>query len=821
MAWTRLARFAFVLVCLGTSLYCLLASQPISYHWFIRDPIVFGLPEAVTAQPYLFLLALLGVAAGLAGDLRRAETRRPALGFLVIHALAAILLVVLAPLADPPNDFRSYLWALVALFPLVWLALLDHAAAARTLDWAPLAGGGELRLATPLAAALFLWLGYAGTSYLQRPGDGSGWSWLGLGASLAAHLFLCLALFAALVLARRLAQRFRQPARAEFFFAGLVVWFALAVTLRTAVLAPIGFNDRWADVYAGAFALALVGSVGGLGARLSASSGQAGSGLQVLLLPLAPSRRSPWLYAAWLAGLLVIAYGVPALLRTFDWNFVTQRLSVVVVWIAGLALFYALGAARPRKPAPLVVSLLLAAGSLGGYLALTRAGAAAARAAALAEYAGYDVSFQVAHDLLQPTVREREYREFYKFLRRNANLPASTPIELPELELAEGSTPAEGSKPHIFIFVLDSLRRDYLSAYNPAVDFTPALGRLARESLVFENAFTRYGGTALAEPSIWSGVLQPHLIYPQPYHRINALEKFIEREGYGSYVTVDPHLGMILRAPPALTRLDDGLRWEDYDLCRTVAELEGKLGTRRGDSPPVFVYTQPQNLHTVSLFRRRGERGPARAYPGFNAEYAAELERVDACLGGFVEWLKARGLYDESVIVLTSDHGDSPGEFGRIGHTNKLFPEVLRVPLIVRVPERWRAGLTWDAKEVAFTVDITPTLYYLLGHRPLRSSPVLGRPLLALTDEERRAYLQPSYLVASSYGPVFGLLDAEGRSLFIVDAFSETTQFYDLRRSERLPARFTAAQRDQVERALRSHLASLNAFYGLKPAPDE
>ena len=48
-------------------------------------------------------------------------------------------------------------------------------------------------------------------------------------------------------------------------------------------------------------------------------------------------------------------------------------------------------------------------------------------------------------------------------------------------------------RPHIFVFVIDSLRRDYVSPYNRQVSFTPALERFARESTVFERAFTRYG----------------------------------------------------------------------------------------------------------------------------------------------------------------------------------------------------------------------------------------------------------------------------------------------------------------------------------------
>ena len=64
-----------------------------------------------------------------------------------------------------------------------------------------------------------------------------------------------------------------------------------------------------------------------------------------------------------------------------------------------------------------------------------------------------------------------------------------------------------------------------------------------------------------------------------------------------------------------------------------------------------------------------------------------------------IDDLKARQLYDDSVIVLTSDHGDSLGEEGRWGHAYTLFPEVLQVPLIVHLPPRLRAQFDLDEEE--------------------------------------------------------------------------------------------------------------------------
>ena len=71
---------------------------------------------------------------------------------------------------------------------------------------------------------------------------------------------------------------------------------------------------------------------------------------------------------------------------------------------------------------------------------------------------------------------------------------------------------------------------------------------------------------------------------------------------------------------------------------------------------------------------------------GFYTPYAARLERVDACFGEFIAYLKDAGLYESSIVVLTSDHGDSLGDEGRWGHAYTVFPEVMRVPLIMHVP---------------------------------------------------------------------------------------------------------------------------------------
>ena len=94
--------------------------------------------------------------------------------------------------------------------------------------------------------------------------------------------------------------------------------------------------------------------------------------------------------------------------------------------------------------------------------------------------------------------------------------------------------------------------------------------------------------------------------------------------------------------------------------------------------------------------------------------YDTEIRSVDAALGGLVADLKAAGLYDRTLLIVTSDHGEEFGEHGKMGwHSHTLHDELLRVPLVVKFPGSWRAGATMGAQVRG--IDIAPTVMSSLG----------------------------------------------------------------------------------------------------------
>jgi arylsulfatase A-like enzyme len=92
--------------------------------------------------------------------------------------------------------------------------------------------------------------------------------------------------------------------------------------------------------------------------------------------------------------------------------------------------------------------------------------------------------------------------------------------------------------------------------------------------------------------------------------------------------------------------------------------------------------------------------------------YRLEVEYLDRYVGELLDDLRARGLYDDALIVLTSDHGEGLGEHGLLDHGLNCFDEQLHVPLIVKLPagNPGRAALERNAAGIARHVDVAPTI---------------------------------------------------------------------------------------------------------------
>ena len=112
--------------------------------------------------------------------------------------------------------------------------------------------------------------------------------------------------------------------------------------------------------------------------------------------------------------------------------------------------------------------------------------------------------------------------------------------------------------------------------------------------------------------------------------------------------------------------------------------------------------------------------------------YDGNLRWADHNLGALVEVLREAGLYDEALLIVTSDHGEAFWQHGRWGHNDHLYDEMLRVPLVIKLPAG-RGGRGRILDELVSIMDLVPSLCEWLD-LPLPELPLDGRSLAALAE---------------------------------------------------------------------------------------
>lgn len=269
------------------------------------------------------------------------------------------------------------------------------------------------------------------------------------------------------------------------------------------------------------------------------------------------------------------------------------------------------------------------------------------------------------------------------------------------------------AKPNIVLVTLDSTRADHMGFLGSKARLTPNLDNLARQSMVFEQAYSQAPLTVVSHATILSGT------YPQTHRAsefgnrlaptLPLVPDLLRARGYrtaafvGS-IALDPKNGF---APG----FDRG--FADYDAGFHQPE-RGQSGTSSTERPGAQVVARA----TAWLFRN--PQGPFFLWVHLNdpqaasaASYNAAVAAADAAVGKLVAALRASKLYDDALIVIGSDHGQSLGAHGEDTHGVFLYDETIHVPLLVKLPQNLNAAKRVVAR--ASLVDIAPTILEIAG----------------------------------------------------------------------------------------------------------
>ena len=827
-----------------TSLYCLLAYLPYTFFFLIKAPPYAWMPWFVRHQAALYWVAA-AAAVGATWRVREAWARRDR-SFLVgigLLAVAGIYLSFRPFLAALEDNRAAYAWSLAALLPLAavarWKPKLWQAARARlrtgeqhggdsTDDHRPLGYSGGLLVAIVICAIYTAGVRmrlFTETRTLRLHwADAELTLW-----SLLSHLVLAVAVVSAINLIFALAAKTPNPRRVRRAGVGVLVFASLWIALLRFLENALSFGGWAARAYSGALALTL--TLWGFSIVLpfldapSLDSPFFDSAQNPALARL-PGRRRRGQIIAWivLAAAATLAIASPYLIGGADWSGFLEDTVTLLVWIAVSVCLFRLRPSRVQHSVLAVVLVLV--GSAAAYKTLQAGEIFWSRplgatddeiSLALEAYGGHDSSFQLAHHILG-NGRSEACGDLCRILREYTNI-RDTQARV-DVRLVDTLTPAHGPRPNIFIFVIDSMRPDYLGAYNPRVNYTPNLDAFARDSVVLHHAYSQYAGTSLSEPAIWCGAMMLHAHYVQPFSRLNSLDRMLHTDDYQEIVSFDEVLKSLLPADDGVVKLDtDKKLWNELELGSTLQQARAVLDGPRDPGQPIFFYAQPKNVHQ---FARNDVPSPTsqhwQAPAGMNSRITYEVHWVDARLGEFLAYLKQRGMYDGSVIIVTSDHGDATGELGRSSHSTVIWPEIMHVPLIIHLPAKMREHLVYDDTRLATLTDIAPTLYYLLGHKPIRQNPLYGRPLFADTRQELQAYPNKDLLLASDVRAVYGILTADGRYMYTTYDSPARSYLFDLAADpDAQHDILTPALKQRYDEEIIEHLHLIGDFYGYRP----
>lgn len=820
--WTdgllKLAWGAFLAL---TSLYCLLAFLPYTYYALIKSPAYSWMPFFVQHHALLFWLTSLGAAVAFRG----AKNRIAFLACTAILICAGIFLSVRPFLAVLESNRAAYWGSLVSLWIVIFVVAIFEATSSSDAredagEREASHGSWQLSYVTGTALAIGIALVSSAGAHIRNFSDTKTWNFALSDSfeafwSVVSHVLVAVLLLSLVNLIGIAATKSTRPRRwRRVLLAGLV--FACQWILYARFLAnALSFEGWGAQLYAASLAATLMLLGYSIVEPIIARSEEATAAI---------SLREEIALIAVSVSLAVLALALPTLVGGGDWNGLYQGAFTVVLWIGVSACVFRLWRNQKIYSLKTVFVVLVLSFVLYKGLEITQLFWATPLGKteddiqrSIENYAARDASFNLAYRLLG-NGRSEDCGDLCRILREYTEVrDARTQTEL---KLVDQLVPVKGERPNIFLFVIDSLRPDYLGAYNAKATFTPNLDAFARDSAVVRNVFTPYAGTSLSEPAIWAGALLLHAHFLQPFERVNSLEKLAKVDGYQMMVSDDEILSQILSPSDDVIKLDmDKKLWNQVEICSTARQAEGALEHRAEAAKPIFFYTQPKNVHQFAhndLPRATESHWPAQA--GFNYRISFEVHQVDECLGSFFFWMKSHGLYDNSIIIVTSDHGDATGEFGRSSHSLVIYPEIMRVPLIVHLPKAMQGKFVHDDNRISALIDIAPSLYYLLGHRPIVTNPLFGHPLFAESEAELHGYHRDELFLASDVHAAFGILGDNGKFLYTTYDSPARSELYDLERDPNAQHNVVTPQlKRQYDEQVIEYLHQIADFYGYKP----
>jgi arylsulfatase A-like enzyme/Tfp pilus assembly protein PilF len=328
-------------------------------------------------------------------------------------------------------------------------------------------------------------------------------------------------------------------------------------------------------------------------------------------------------------------------------------------------------------------------------------------------------------------------------------------------QILAANPPPRKPLPNVVLVTIDTVRADHVGCYGARDVATPTLDSLAHDGIVFEDAISQVPLTWPSHAVIMTGM------YPfqngvqdftgQPLEkRFRTVAQAFKQRGYATGAVVS---AFVLDKSWGLARgfdfYDDAFSPEDYSqkgknqgMVERPAEMSVTRALdwlKRTAHRPFFLW-----LHLYDPHSPYDPPEPYRTQYS-SRPYDGEIAYADHELGRLITWLKGSRLYESSVVVVLSDHGESLGEHGEKEHGFFVYNATVRVPLIVKPP----AGSGFRPGRVARPVEtaaVAPTLVRLAGVKDPIATQFQTPDLLASAKETDSVAYSETFYSFDSFG---------------------------------------------------------------------
>ncbi len=293
---------------------------------------------------------------------------------------------------------------------------------------------------------------------------------------------------------------------------------------------------------------------------------------------------------------------------------------------------------------------------------------------------------------------------------------------------------------NVVVITIDTLRADHLGCYGYKQIHTPNIDALAADGVRFERAYTPVPVTLPAHTAIFTGSY-PMLsgIHDFSANKLNpqqpTLASVLKEHGYNTAAVIG---SAVLDSRFGLNHGFD-FYYDHFDFNRLLEtnldEME-RPGNVVADVALDWLDKNYQKKFFLWMHLYDPHypyRPPAPYSQDYGSRpYDGEIAFADAQVGRLLRFLKEKGLYQSTLIVLSGDHGESLGEHGEKTHGFFIYNATLQVPLIFRLPQ---GKLTKQISAQVSLTDIMPTVLQIL--KVDTPSQVQGRNLLPLMDGKK------------------------------------------------------------------------------------